>query len=77
MCQGTLRGFITAAEFENARGNKVSICIPDSTPDLDLVAAFNDWASKNPEKTAEPEWLALYNALHAAYPCENGPTIGK
>ncbi len=76
MCQGTLRGFITAAEFENARGNTFSVCVPDGTPDIDLVAAFNDWASKNPDKTGEPEWLALYNALHFAYPCDGGPSIG-
>ena len=77
MCQGTLRGFITAAEFENERGNKFSICVPGGTADIDLIVAFNDWASKNPDKNGEPEWFALYNALHAAYPCESAPGIGK
>jgi hypothetical protein len=76
MCQGTLRGFTTAAEFENARGYKLSVCVPSGTPDIDLIAASNDWASKNPDKNGEPEWFALYNALHFAYPCEDGPLVG-
>jgi hypothetical protein len=78
MCQGTLRGFITAAEFENERGYSFSVCVPSGTPDVDLIAAFNDWASKNPDKNGEPEWFALYSALHAAYPCANAPTgVGR
>ena len=32
--------------------------------------------SKNPDKNGEPEWFALYNALHFAYPCEDGPLVG-
>ena len=78
MCQGTLRGFITAAEFENGRGYKFSVCVPSGTPDIDIIAAFNDWAAKNPDKKDEPEWFALYSALHLAYPCENAPAgVGR
>ena len=47
-----------------------------AAPRIDLIAAFNDWASKNPDKNGEPEWFALYNALHFAYPCEGGPLVG-
>ena len=54
MCQGTLRGFVTAAEFENARGYKLSVCVPSGTPDTDLIAEFNDWASKIPTRMGSP-----------------------